>query len=209
MLREVLLELALEVVLVPDKLLAVRGREVDGVLVRNIDAGNGDGPVVVHLLRELSGEFHGLHVRAKGPAEDPLEKGLDLVFECAEDHVPGDTRRSMLTNGYNETGGPHGHHERDRGNARDDQQRRSQEGGAARGGGRPREKAVPAGRTPATIREVRTAAAAGGGGGIGERTPTVGRGSRPRAEGGASNGPREKSSPVRGSRHESARTTIA
>ena len=48
-------------------------------------------------------------------------KRASILCSSARRTMTGDTRRSMLTNGYNETGGPHGHHERDRGNARDGQ----------------------------------------------------------------------------------------
>jgi len=89
--------------------------------------------MVVHLLGQLPGQLDRLHIRAKSPAENPLEKGLDLVFECAEDHVPGDTRQSMLTNGYYETGGPHGHHERRCGDTRNDQQCSGEEYGTQPG----------------------------------------------------------------------------
>jgi hypothetical protein len=43
--------------------------------------------VIVHLLRELAGELDGLDVRAKRAAEDPLEQGLDLSLDCAQNHM--------------------------------------------------------------------------------------------------------------------------
>jgi len=89
MLGEVLLQLALQVLLVARKLLAIVRREVHGVLVRDVDAGNGDRAVLVHLLCELARKLDRLDVRPKSTAENPLEKGLDFLFDCAEDHVPG------------------------------------------------------------------------------------------------------------------------
>ena len=64
-------------------------------------------------------------------------------------------------------------------------------------------------RTPATIPAVRTAVAAWSVRRTGERIATVASGTRPRAASGASSGPRAKSNPVLGSRHEAARTTTA
>jgi hypothetical protein len=37
--------------------------------------------VVVHLLRELSGQLHGLDVRAESTAEHALEQRLDLALD--------------------------------------------------------------------------------------------------------------------------------
>ena len=84
-LGNVLLELALERLLVACELLAVGGREVDGVLVRRVDAGDGDDAVVLHLLHELAGELDRLHVSAEGAAEDTFEQALDLVLDVPED----------------------------------------------------------------------------------------------------------------------------
>jgi len=44
--------------------------------------------MIVHLLRELARELDRLDVGPKRAAENPLEKGLDFLFDCAEDHVP-------------------------------------------------------------------------------------------------------------------------
>ena len=81
MLGEVLLELSDQCLLVPGELLAVVGREVDRVLVRNVDARDGDTAVVVHLLDELARELDRLNVRAKSTTEDAFEEALDLRLE--------------------------------------------------------------------------------------------------------------------------------
>jgi hypothetical protein len=42
--------------------------------------------VVVHLLRELAGELHGLHVRPeRTSAEDTLDEGFDPGLDAAKD----------------------------------------------------------------------------------------------------------------------------
>src|SRR5207244_677225 len=88
-LGEVLLQLRLEVALVRVELLAVLRREVDRVLVRDVDPGDGDRAVLVHLLGKFPRELDGLHVRAECPAEDALEQGLDLLLDRAENHLGG------------------------------------------------------------------------------------------------------------------------
>src|SRR5207302_10004351 len=52
---------------------------------------DGDGPMVVHLLRELPRQLDGLHVRAEGAPEDAFEECLDLLLDCPEDHECGRT----------------------------------------------------------------------------------------------------------------------
>ena len=89
-LGEVALELVGERRLVVGELLAVLRREVDRVLVRDVDARDGDVLVVVHLLLELARELDRLHVRAEGTAEDALEEGLELLFDGSE-HGAGGT----------------------------------------------------------------------------------------------------------------------
>ncbi len=84
-LDEVLLQLADERALVGGELRAVGGREVERVLVRDVDARDRDGAVLVHLLRELARELDGLDVRPEGAPEDPLEEALDLALDCAKD----------------------------------------------------------------------------------------------------------------------------
>ena len=81
MLDEVLLELAEQRPLVGLKLLPVDRGEVERVLVGDVDAGDRDGLVVVHLLRKLAGELDRLHVCSKGTAEDAFEKAFDLGFD--------------------------------------------------------------------------------------------------------------------------------
>ena len=76
-------------VLVALELLAVGGGEVDRVLVRDVDARDGDGLVVVHLLRELARELDRLDVRPERAPEDALEERLDLLLDCPEDHDAG------------------------------------------------------------------------------------------------------------------------
>ena len=84
MLGQVLLQLVDERRLVALELGAVVGREVDGVLVRDVDARDRDGLAVVHLLRELARELDGLDVRSERTPEDPFEQGLDLVLDLAQ-----------------------------------------------------------------------------------------------------------------------------
>ena len=93
MLGEVLLELELERLLVRLELRPVGGREVDRVLVRDVDARDGDGAVVVHLLRELARELDGLDVRLEGTAEHALDERFDLVLDSAENHGGRPARR--------------------------------------------------------------------------------------------------------------------
>src|SRR5207237_38253 len=82
-LGQVLLQLELERVLVRLELGPVVRREVDRVLVGNVDARDRDGAVVVHLLDELARELDGLHVRPEGAAEYALAEGFDLVLDSA------------------------------------------------------------------------------------------------------------------------------
>ena len=64
--------------------IAVGPGEVDRVLVRNVDAGDGDRAVLVHLLRELPRQLNRLDVRPEGTAEHPLEEAFDLLLDAAE-----------------------------------------------------------------------------------------------------------------------------
>src|SRR5439155_9337487 len=96
-LGEVVGELAGELLLVRRELLAVSGREVDRVFVRDVDARERDVLVVVHLLDELPCELDRLHVRPKGTAEDALEERLQLRLDGAEHGhggVPGASSRT-------------------------------------------------------------------------------------------------------------------
>ena len=83
-LGQVLLQLELERVLVGLELAAVVRREVDRVLVRDVDPRDGDGAVVVHLLDELARELDRLDVRPEGTAEHALDERFDLVLDRAE-----------------------------------------------------------------------------------------------------------------------------
>ncbi len=74
MLREVVAELGEERGLVRGELLAVVRREVEDVLVRHIDARDGHGLVLVHLLCELPGQLDRLDMRPEGAPEDPLDQ---------------------------------------------------------------------------------------------------------------------------------------
>jgi hypothetical protein len=71
-------------VLVGGELLPVGRRQVEDVLVRDVDARDRDRLVVVHLLGELAGQLDRLHVRPKGTAEDALDEGFDPVFDATE-----------------------------------------------------------------------------------------------------------------------------
>jgi hypothetical protein len=82
-LDQVLLQLVLQRGLVARELVAVVGREVDRVLVRDVDTRDGDVAVVVHLLRQLAGQLDRLDVGAEGTAEDAFEERLELVFDAA------------------------------------------------------------------------------------------------------------------------------
>ena len=84
-LGEVVLELLAQLLLVVRELLAVRRREVDRVLVRDVDARDRDAAVVVHLLDELARELDRLDVGPEGAAEHPLEQGLELRLDAPED----------------------------------------------------------------------------------------------------------------------------
>jgi hypothetical protein len=89
-LGDVVLQLGAEGLLVALELLAVGGREVDGVLVRRVHARDGDDAVVLHLLHELARELDRLHMRAESPAEDSFEQALDLVLDVPQDaHLGG------------------------------------------------------------------------------------------------------------------------
>jgi hypothetical protein len=85
MLDEIVLQLPDQGALVAGELLPVGLGEVDRVLVRDVDARDRDRPVLVHLLRQLARELDGLHVRAEGAAEHPLEEAFDLLLDAAED----------------------------------------------------------------------------------------------------------------------------
>ena len=85
-LDDVLLELGEQRKLVGLELLAVCAREVDGVLVGDVGAADGDRAVVVHLLRQLPRQLDRLDVRAEGAAEDALEERLDLLLDSSQHH---------------------------------------------------------------------------------------------------------------------------
>src|SRR4029079_12585099 len=88
-LGDVLLQLAAQRVLVAGELLAVRGRQVDGVLVRRVHPRDGDHLVVLHLLDQLARQLDRLHMGAKRTPEDTLEKAFQLVLDVPEDAHPG------------------------------------------------------------------------------------------------------------------------
>ena len=82
-LEQVAGELLLERALVAFELGAVLAREVDRVLVGDVDACDRGGLVGVHLLGQLAGEFDRLHLGAEGAAEDPLDEAFDATLEVA------------------------------------------------------------------------------------------------------------------------------
>jgi hypothetical protein len=84
MLGEVLRELVSQLGLVARELLVVARREIDRVLVRDVDARDRDVLVLVPLLDQLARELDGLHVRAERAAEHALEERLELGFDVAE-----------------------------------------------------------------------------------------------------------------------------
>ena len=84
-LGQVLLQLADEGALVGDELLAVGAREVDRVLVRDVDPGDGHRAVLVHLLGQLARQLDGLHVRPEGATENAFEKALDRALDASQD----------------------------------------------------------------------------------------------------------------------------
>ena len=65
--------------------LAVLGREPDDVLVRDVDARDRHGLVLVHLLGEPAGELDRAHLAAEDAAERALDEVGDLALEVAED----------------------------------------------------------------------------------------------------------------------------
>ena len=75
----------IEGALVRDELLAVGAREVDRVLVRDVDAGDGHRAVLVHLLGQLARELDGLHVRPEGATENAFEEALDRALDASQD----------------------------------------------------------------------------------------------------------------------------
>jgi hypothetical protein len=90
-LDQMILQLADERALVARELLAIGLGQVDRVLVRDVDARDGDRPVLVHLLRELARQLDRLHVRAESATEHPLEEAFDLLLDAPEDtHGEGD-----------------------------------------------------------------------------------------------------------------------
>src|SRR5205823_2871452 len=68
--------------------LTVLGGEPDRVLVRNVDARDGGGPVGVHLLRQLAGQLDRLDLRREGTAEHPLDEVLDSLLEVSQNADP-------------------------------------------------------------------------------------------------------------------------
>jgi len=83
-LGEVLAQLVDERVLVRGELLPVGGREVDRVLVRDVDLRDRDRPVVVHLLRQLAGQLDRLDVRTEGAPEGTLDEAFDPLLDRPE-----------------------------------------------------------------------------------------------------------------------------
>ncbi len=73
-LGEVVGELRQERGLIRGELLAVVRRQIEHVLVRDVYPRDRNGLVLVHLLRELARELHGLHVRTKGTPEHSLHE---------------------------------------------------------------------------------------------------------------------------------------
>ena len=82
-LEQVTGELLLERALVALQLDPVLARQVDGVLVGDVDARDARRLVGVHLLGELAGELDRLHLGAEGAAEDPLDKAFDPTLKVA------------------------------------------------------------------------------------------------------------------------------
>ena len=99
-LGQVLLELADERALVRGELLPVGAREVDRVLVRDVDPRDRDGAVLVHLLGELPRQLDGLDMRSEGTPKKALEEALDLALDGAQDaHVPEAVSRLRVATG--------------------------------------------------------------------------------------------------------------
>ena len=75
-------------------------REVDRVLVRDVDARDRDRAVVVHLLDELPRQLDRLHVRPEGTTEHALDECFDLLFDRAEN------AQRAVSRPFESTGGP-------------------------------------------------------------------------------------------------------
>ena len=177
-LGDVLLQLALQRLLVARELLAVGRRQVDRVLVRRVHARDRDHAVVLHLLDELARQLDRLHVGAKSAPEDPLEEAFQLVLDVPEDAHPRGVmpRAGTLTpgpEGQDGAGGPGRQHERNGSHGRGRQERgrrsglrrgrRSTRGPArARTGSRPRQRRgrPPRAGAPGGTAATRTSASA-------------------------------------------------
>ena len=81
MLRQIASQFGAQPRLIGEELLAIIGRQEDGVRIRNVDLLDGDDLVVIHLLGQLAGQLDGLDVGAERTAnaafEDPLQSTLD------------------------------------------------------------------------------------------------------------------------------------
>ena len=82
-LQQVARELLLERALVALEAGAVLAREVDRVLVGDVDPRHPGGLVGVHLLGQFAGQLDRLDLRAEGAAEDPLDEAFDPTLEAA------------------------------------------------------------------------------------------------------------------------------
>src|SRR5215204_6017932 len=88
MLEEVVGQLLAERRLVARELFAVLRREEDAVMVRHVHARDRDHLVVLHLLRELVRQLHGLDARAEGAPERALDEPAELRLQVAQHAHP-------------------------------------------------------------------------------------------------------------------------
>src|SRR2546423_1757318 len=70
--------------LVALELRTVRGREIDRVLVRDVEPGDRDDAMVLHFLDELARELDRLNVCPESAPEDAFEQRFDLGFDVPE-----------------------------------------------------------------------------------------------------------------------------
>jgi hypothetical protein len=71
------------------EVLAVLGRQPDGVLVRHVRPRHRDGLVLVHLARELAGDLERAHLAAEDAAERALDQARQLLLEVAQNAHQG------------------------------------------------------------------------------------------------------------------------